>query len=110
MNDIRADLAVHRDALIRDTNVLLSDVQALLRDVADEAGTEASQAGTELGGRLRALQVRLDALREVGRDRVGQLAETADLYVREHPWQCIGTVAAIGAATGAIVALAVGRR
>lgn len=110
MNDIRADLPVHGETLIRDANVLLTDVQALLKDLADETGTGASQTRTELGSRLRALQARLDALRDAGRDRVGQFAETADLYVHEHPWQCIGTVAAIGAATGAIVALAVGRR
>ncbi|CAG9166022.1 putative protein YgaM [Cupriavidus laharis] len=110
MNDIRADLLVHKDALIRDANVLLADVQALLKDVAEEAGAEAGQARTELGTRLRALQARLDTLREAGRHRVGQLADTADLYVREHPWQSIGTVAAIGAVAGAIVALAVSRR
>ncbi len=32
------------------------------------------------------------------------------MYVREHPWQSLGTVAVIGAVTGAIVALALGRR
>ncbi|TXI08042.1 MAG: DUF883 domain-containing protein [Rhizobium sp.] len=110
MNDIRTDLAVHRDTLIRDANALLTDVQVLLKDVADGAGAEAGHARTELGNRMRVLQARLDALRASGRDRVGQLADATDMYVREHPWQSLGTVAVIGAVTGAIVALALGRR
>lgn len=110
MNDIRDDYSMHRDTLARDVNALLADVQTLLRDVADEAGMEAGQARTELSTRLRQLQTRLDALRQTGRERVSQWADTADRYVHDHPWQSMGTVAAIAAATGAIVALALGRR
>jgi len=110
MNDIQADYLKHREALARDVNALLSDLQALLRDVANEAGTEAVQAGTEVGARLRELQARLDSLRQTGLERVYRLADTTDHYVHEHPWQSMGTVAAIAAATGAIVALALQRR
>jgi len=110
MNDVRTDLPVDGDLLLRDANRLLADVQALLKDVADGAGMEATEVRNKLGRRVQELRTRAGTLRHVSRDRVGQFAETADLYVREHPWQCLGMVAAIGATTGAIVALALGRR
>lgn len=110
MNDIRADYSMHRDALTRDVNALLTDVQALLRDVATEAGTEAAQAGTEFGARLRDLQGRLDLLRQAGMERVSRWADSTDQYAREHPWQCMGTVATVAAAIGAIVTLSLYRR
>jgi len=110
MNDIRADLSVHKEALVRDANALLLDVQALLRDVADEAGVKSSEARAQLGERLRALQERLEAQRQVARTRVSQWTDSTDRYVHDHPWQSMGSVAAIAAVAGALVALAVSRR
>ncbi|KAI3603217.1 hypothetical protein D8I24_3040 (plasmid) [Cupriavidus necator H850] len=110
MNDIRTELSMHKEALTRDANTLLADVQALLRDVADEAGVESTQARTELAARLRVLQGRLDAQRQAARARVSQWADTTDRYVHAHPWESMGSVAAVAAVAGALVALAVARR
>ncbi|WP_029047180.1 YqjD family protein [Cupriavidus sp. amp6] len=110
MNDIRAELMLHKDALARDANTLLADVQALLRDVADEAGLESTQARAQLGARLHALQERLAMQRQAARMRVSQWVDTTDRYVHTHPWESIGSVAAVAAVAGALVALAVARR
>lgn len=110
MNDIRADRLVHKEVLVRDANTLLADVQALLRDVADEAGLETTQARAQLGARLHALQDRLNAQRQAAQMRVSQWADTTDRYVHAHPWQSLGSVAAVAAVAGALVALAVTRR
>jgi ElaB/YqjD/DUF883 family membrane-anchored ribosome-binding protein len=110
MNDIRADLLLHRDALARDANKLLADVQALLRDVADESGLETAQARVQLGARLHALQERLDAQRQAAQMRASQWVDITDRYVHAHPWQSLGSVAAVAAVAGALVALAVTRR
>ncbi|MFS8979597.1 DUF883 family protein [Cupriavidus necator] len=110
MNDSRAELLLHKDALARDANTLLADVQALLRDVADEAGLETSQARAQLGARLHALQKRLAEQRQAAQMRVSQWVDTTDRYVHAHPWESIGSVAAVAAVAGALVALAVTRR
>ncbi|ODV42565.1 hypothetical protein AWV79_25670 [Cupriavidus sp. UYMMa02A] len=106
MNDIQSDLSMHKDALARDVDALMADVQALLRDVKAETGVGASLERHALKARQRALQDRLVALREESRNKVSGWATTTDRYVHEHPWQSMGTVAAIAATTGAIVALA----
>ncbi|SDD82024.1 Membrane-anchored ribosome-binding protein, inhibits growth in stationary phase, ElaB/YqjD/DUF883 family [Cupriavidus sp. YR651] len=110
MNDIRADLLIHKDVLIRDANTLLADVQALLRDVADEASLETAQARAQIGSRLQALQDRLNTQRQAAQMRVSQWADTTDRYVHSHPWESMGSVAAVAAVAGALVALAVTRR
>lgn len=110
MNDFRTDLSVTKEALIRDANILLADIQALLKDVADEAGTEASQARDELVRRMCDLRARLGTFRDFGSEGIGHFVKSTDSYVHEHPWQCLGMVATIGAATGAVMALALGRR
>jgi len=110
MNDMRSELSERSEALARDVQMLLADVQALLRDIGDGAGVEAGLARAKLGDRLRELQARLDGLRQKGQERVSHWAGKTNRYVHEHPWQCIGTIAAIAAATGALAALAVSRR
>ncbi|MBF6990044.1 YqjD family protein [Cupriavidus sp. IK-TO18] len=110
MNDTRAALLLHKEVLARDANTLLADVQALLRDVADEASEETAAARAQLGARLHALQGRLAEQREAARTRVSRWADTTDCYVHAHPWESIGSVAAVAAVAGALVALAVTRQ
>jgi len=110
MNDIQSDFSMHKDALTRDVDALMTDIQALLHDVKAETGVGTSLERHALKVRQRALQDRLLALREENRARVSEWATTTDRYVREHPWQSMGTVAAIAATTGAIVALAASHR
>jgi len=110
MNDIQSNFSMHKDALARDVDALMTDVQALLHDVKTETGVGANLGRHALKARQRALQERLVALREAGRTRVSEWTTTTDRYVHDHPWQSLGTVAAIAATTGAIVALAVSRR
>ena len=110
MNDIQSDLSVRKDALVRDVDRLMADVQALLHDVKAETGVATSLERHVLKARQRALQDRLAALREESRAKVSEWATTTDRYVHEHPWQSMGTVAAIAATTGAVVALAASHR
>jgi len=110
MNDIQSNFSMHKDALARDVDALMTDVQALLHDVKSETGVGANLGRHVLKARQRALQDRIVALREESRARVSEWTTTTDRYVREHPWQSLGTVAAIAATTGAIVALVASRR
>lgn len=110
MNDIRADLVVHKDALVRDASALLADVQTLLQDVAAEANHESAQAREQLAVRLGALQKRLIVQRQAVKGQLSQWANSTDRYVREHPWQSVGSAAAVAAVAGAVAALAVTHR
>ncbi|CAJ93290.1 DUF883 domain-containing protein [Cupriavidus necator] len=110
MNDIQSDFSMRKDALARDVDTLMADVQALLHDVKAETGVGTSLERHALKARQRALQERIVTLREESRAKVSEWATTTDRYVHEHPWQSMGTVAAIAATTGAIVALAASHR
>ncbi len=110
MNDIQPNFSMHKDTLARDLDALVADVQALLNDVKAETGVGTSLGGHALKARQRALQERFAALRDESHARVSDWARTTDRYVHEHPWQSMGTVAAIAATTGAIVALAASHR
>ncbi|WP_225934776.1 glycine zipper domain-containing protein [Cupriavidus sp. EM10] len=52
----------------------------------------------------------MGVLREDARQRTREFTKATDAYVHEHPWQCIGTVAMLSAAIGAISTLAGSRR
>ena len=110
MNDIQSNFSMHKDTLARDVDALVADVQALLQEVKAETGVGTSLERHALRARQRALQDRLAALRDESHARVSEWARTTDRYVHEHPWQSLGTVAAIAATTGAIVALAASHR
>ncbi|AOZ04294.1 hypothetical protein BKK81_33460 (plasmid) [Cupriavidus sp. USMAHM13] len=110
MDDKQSDRRAQRDALIRDTSVLLADVQALLIRIAEQAGAEGDDARAELVARARALQMRLESLRGEARHRISHWAEETKHYVQRHPWHCLGTVAAIAAAAGAIMGWSAKRR
>ncbi|PLP99431.1 DUF883 family protein [Cupriavidus pauculus] len=110
MNDIQSNFSMHKDTLARDVDALVADVQALLKDVKAETGVGTGLGRHALKARRRALQDRLVSLREESHARATAWARTTDRYVHEHPWQSMGTVAAIAATTGAIVALAASHR
>lgn len=109
-DDVHATLPAYRDALINDLNVLVADAQALLRDVASDASGRSAVAHADMKRRVEDVRQRMGVLREGARQRTRQFTEATDAYVHEHPWQCIGTVAVLSAAIGAISTLAGSRR
>lgn len=109
-DDVHATLPAYRDALINDLNVLVADAQALLREVASEASGRSAAAHADMKRRVEDFRQRMGMLREGARQRTRQFTKATDAYVHEHPWQCIGTVALLSAAIGAISTLAGSRR
>lgn len=110
MNDMHTGLPAHRDALIEDLKFLVEDAQALLKDIANEAAGLSAMNRARVASRIEALGKRLDTLRAKALQRSGQLTEATDRYVHAHPWRCLGAVAIMAAAAGALSTLVGTRR
>jgi ElaB/YqjD/DUF883 family membrane-anchored ribosome-binding protein len=87
----------------------VDDLKALLHDAEEAlsgAGNVAEDKISELRDRMRAALEKggnaYQRVRECASEKLGE----ADVYVRSHPYQAIGTAVAIGA----IVGLLIGRR
>lgn len=87
-------------------NSVTNDLKMLVRDagaVLANAGGAAEDGVSALRGRLRRslrqTRRRLDDAREFARDRI----ETADDYVKAHPYHTIGVALALGALLGALL-------
>jgi ElaB/YqjD/DUF883 family membrane-anchored ribosome-binding protein len=87
-----------------DFNSILRDAQELLREAASATGARADDLRArgmalldEASGKARELQT---AALEAGRE----IADTADGYVRQNPWQAVAVSAGVGLLLGMLIA------
>ena len=105
--------AAGADAAAGNSGGDVTEFQRLLADLDDLVGQAGALTGDELA-RVRArLQDRIAAAKSYGRELAGATADqarrqaaAADDYVHAQPWMAIG----IGAATGMVIGLLIGRR
>jgi ElaB/YqjD/DUF883 family membrane-anchored ribosome-binding protein len=94
----------HLKTVRNDFSTLLRDAQALLREAASNTGSKADDLRgrgmallDEANGRAKELQAAaLDAGREI--------ADSADDYVRQNPWQATAMAAGVGVLIGILLA------
>jgi ElaB/YqjD/DUF883 family membrane-anchored ribosome-binding protein len=87
----------------------VDDLKALLHDAEEAlsgAGNVAEDKITELRDRMRAALEKGGNAYQRARECASEKLGEADVYVRSHPYQAIGTAVAVGA----IVGLLIGRR
>lgn len=94
------------DRLMQDLHAVLEDADALLRATAGNAGEKVQQARARAEESVRAARERMVAAQEDLSRRAEVIAQDADRYVRDKPWQAIG----IAAGVAFVVGLLVGRR
>jgi ElaB/YqjD/DUF883 family membrane-anchored ribosome-binding protein len=87
----------------------VDDLKALLHDAEQAlsgAGDVAEDKIAELRDRMRAALDKGTTVYNRARDCAQEKLDEADVYVRSHPYQAVGTAVAIGA----IIGLLIGRR
>jgi len=97
---------VTTDKLVSDLKTVVNDAEELLRATAGQAGERISAARDRAQESVRAARQRMSEVQDDLVERTKEIANTADTYVRENPWQAIG----LAAAAGVIVGLLVSRR
>lgn len=80
------------------------DVDQLIRSVGAEGSAHVQSLREQLGKTFEVAMDKARALDHDVRERATQTAKATDGYVRAHPWQVIGAVAAAGLLIGALVA------
>jgi ElaB/YqjD/DUF883 family membrane-anchored ribosome-binding protein len=97
---------VTTDKLKDDLRMLAADMEQLLRATASQTGERVARARANAEVSLRAAQVRVADLQDAALARTREAGRATDAFVRANPWQ----VVAIGAATGLLLGLMLGRR
>lgn len=97
---------VSTDKLLDDLKAVVSDAEELLKATAGQAGEKMTAARARAEASVRAARKRMGELQDDVLAQTKEVAEEADVYVRNNPWQAVG----IAAVAGIIVGLMIGRR
>jgi ElaB/YqjD/DUF883 family membrane-anchored ribosome-binding protein len=97
---------VTADKLVEDLHAVIRDAEALLKATAAQTGEKIQEARARAQETVRQAKDRLADIEEDALQRARALAEDAEVFVRERPWQAIGVAAGIGLVLG----LLIGRR
>jgi ElaB/YqjD/DUF883 family membrane-anchored ribosome-binding protein len=97
---------VSADKLIEDLHTVVRDAEDLLKATASQAGEKIQQARARAEESVRQAKERLAGLEDEALAQARAVANDADKYVREKPWQAVGIAAGIGLVLG----LLIGRR
>lgn len=92
------------DRLMQDLHAVLEDADALLRATAGNAGEKVQQARARAEESVRAARERMVAAQEDVARHAQVIAQDADRYVRDKPWQAIGIAAGVAFVVGLLVA------
>ncbi|MFO7304376.1 MAG: DUF883 family protein [Gammaproteobacteria bacterium] len=88
------------DQLVADLKTVVRDAEALLKATADETSERIQEVRARVEQSLKDARTRLDELEEQALRRAQEMAQAAETYVRENPWQSIGIAAGIGLVLG----------
>ena len=97
---------VSTDKLIEDLHTVVRDAEELLKATASQAGEKVQQVRARAEASVRQAKERLAGLEEEALAKARAIANDADKYVRDKPWQAVGIAAGIGLVLG----LLIGRR
>lgn len=94
---------VSTDKLLADLQAVVEDADELLRATAGQAGEKVSAARAKAEESLRAARKRIGELEADLIKRTREIADSADNYVRDNPWQAVGIAAAAGLVLGLLM-------
>jgi len=97
---------VTTEKLMDDLRTVVSDAEELLRATAGQAGEKIAAARDRAQESVRAARKRMSEIQDDLVEQTKVMANNADAYVRDNPWQAVG----LAAAAGLIVGLLVSRR
>ncbi len=102
VNMLDANINAVRD----DLKTLMKDAQLLFTEAAKVSGSKSEELQAKAMELLDRAISDAQHLKEIGAEKGKRIAQDADSYVHEHPWQAIG----VAAATGALIGMLIGRR
>ena len=101
---MNAQAEVTTDQLVADLKTVMEDAEALLKATSTLTGEKIQEVRARAEESLRQAKVRLSEVEEEALRRAREVAEAADEYVRENPWQSVGIAAGIGLVLGLLLA------
>lgn len=103
---MNARAEVNTDQLVNDLKTVMQDAEALLKATQTLTGEKIQEVRARAEESLRQAKTRLSQVEEEAMRRAREVAEAADEYVHENPWQSVG----IAAGVGLVLGLLIGRR
>lgn len=94
---------VTTDKLMADLKTVVDDAEELLRATAGQAGEKVAAARARAEDSVRAAKARMQEMKGDLLAQTREMAESADLYVRENPWRAVGIAAAAGLVLGLLI-------
>jgi len=97
---------VSADKLFENLQAVVRDAETLLRATAAQTGEKIQEARAHAEESVRQAKARLADVEKQALERARALADDADAFVRDKPWQAVGVAAGVGLLLG----LLIGRR
>ena len=101
---MNAQVEVTTDQLVADLKTVMEDAEALLKATSTLTGEKIQEVRARAEESLRQAKVRLSEVEEEAMRRAREIADAADEYVHENPWQSVGIAAGIGLVIGMLLA------
>lgn len=101
---MNAEVEVTTDQLVNDLKTVMEDAEALIKATSTLTGEKIQEVRARAEASLRQAKVRMTEVEEEAMRRAREIADAADEYVRENPWQSVGVAAGIGLVLGLLIA------
>jgi ElaB/YqjD/DUF883 family membrane-anchored ribosome-binding protein len=101
---MNAQVEVTTDQLVADLKTVVEDAEALLKATSTLTGEKIQEVRARAEESLRQAKARLGEVEEEALRRAREIADAADEYVHENPWQSVGIAAGIGLVVGLLLA------
>jgi ElaB/YqjD/DUF883 family membrane-anchored ribosome-binding protein len=99
-----ANAEVTTDQLLADLKTVMNDAEALLRATSTQTGDKIQEVRARAEESLRQAKQRLSSIEDEALRRAREVADAADDYVRDNPWQSVGIAAGVGLLVGLLLA------
>ena len=100
---MNAQVEVTTDQLVADLKTVMEDAEALLKATSSLTGDKIQEVRARAEESLRQAKARLTEVEQEAMRRAREIADAADEYVHENPWQAIGIAAAVGLVAGLLM-------
>jgi ElaB/YqjD/DUF883 family membrane-anchored ribosome-binding protein len=101
---MNAQAEVNTDQLVADLKTVMEDAEALIKATSAVTGEKIQEVRARAEESLRQAKVRLAEVEQEAMRRARELAEAADEYVHENPWQSVAIAAGAGLVLGMLLA------
>jgi ElaB/YqjD/DUF883 family membrane-anchored ribosome-binding protein len=94
---------VSADKLFQDLQAVVRDAEALLTATAGQANDKLQEVRSRAEETVKQARSSIDSMEDSAMRRAKDLADQAEGYVRENPWQAVGVAAGIGLLVGVLL-------